>query len=132
MPGRPHIYSAAFTTDVPEGGANTETVALTLAGVTSEFTGQQIVAWGILTFTAPAAITSLTIRIRKETITGTVVGEATIDAADPVATKLGVFHAFGIDPSADVSGGNYVLTFQGAGEGGPGTANAGLLQVAIS
>lgn len=132
MPGRPHSFSNAFTVDVPESAANTETAAMTLPGVTSEFTGQQIAVWAMLAITPGTTATAMTIRIRKETLTGTIVGEATVDAADPVASKLGVFHAWGLDPSADVSGGTYVVTFQGTGEGTAATANAGFAQALIA
>lgn len=130
MPGRPHIYTAATITDVPESGANTETVVLTLAGCTSEFAGQQISFAGVVQYTPGATVTAVTVRIRQDTLTGTIVGEAEVDA-NVVAAKNQNFQVFGIDPASEIAGRSYVLTVQGTGEGGAGTATASQLACTI-
>lgn len=133
MPGnRPHIYSIQNLTDVPETGANTETVGATVTGVCTEFNGQSVLLQGFLAYTAPAAITSLTIRVRADSLTGAIVGEAEVDTGDVVATKLGLHPFMFIDQPADIAGRSYVVTFQGAGEGGPGTCNTAVMSATVS
>ena len=123
MASRPHIVSFVQLTDTPEGGANTETVAATIAGVMSEFPSQTVVITGSLAFTAPAAITSLTVRCRRDSLTGTQVGEDDSMTTEVAATKLSVVPFTFVDPRGGEFAGNYVITFAGAGEGGPGTCN---------
>lgn len=132
MPGRPHVYASATTVDVPESAANTETIVATLPGVTTEFSGQQITFVGFLAITPGTTVTGLTIRIRQENITGTIVGEAQVNQADIVASKLGTFHCFGQDPRADASGATYVVTIQGAGEGTAAVCNASTLLCTVA
>lgn len=132
MGGRVHTYAVQQLTDVPETGANTETVACTVTGVGTEFSGQSVILQGFLAYTAPAAITSLTMRVRADSLTGAIVGEAEVDTGDVVATKLGLHPFAFIDLPPDIAGRSYVLTFQGAGEGGPGTCNTAVMSAMVS
>lgn len=128
---RPHVTTLATTGAVAETGANTETVAATLGPIITELPNQTIVFSGNCQYTAPAAITSLTIRLRRDGLAGAVVGVAVVDAADPVATKLGVIAFDFVDQPAGMIAGNYVLTFQGAGEGGPGSMTGSVLTAIV-
>lgn len=123
MASRPHIVTFVQLTDTPEGGANTETVAGTLSGVVSEFPSQTVVITGTLAFTAPAAITSLTVRCRRDALTGTQVGEDDANTVEVAANKLTVVPFTFVDARGGEFAGNYVITFAGAGEGGPGACN---------
>lgn len=131
MANRPHLTGFVTLTDVPESGANTETVAQTIGAVSSEYPGQTIVITGTLAFTAPAAITSLTVRCRRTSLAGTQVGEDDVNTVEVAATKLTVVPFSFVDPRGGDFADNYVITFAGAGEGGPGTCNmvAGLVTV---
>lgn len=121
---RLHAYPAFQNTGVAESGANTETVVLTIPGVSSELDSPQVILTGSLSYTSPAAITSLTIRVRRDGLAGTLVDAAIVDAADPVATKLGAIGFDFVDQPPGQFARSYVVTVQGAGEGGPGTCNA--------
>lgn len=123
MASRPHTFSFVQLVDTPEGGANTETVAATIQGVFSEFPNQTVVITGTLAFTAPAAITSLTVNCRRDSITGAQVGESDANTTEVTATKLTVVPFTFVDTRAGDFLGAYVITFTGAGEGGPGTCN---------
>lgn len=124
---RPHVITLATTGAVPESAANTETVAASLGPVITELPNQTVVLSGNAQYTPPAAITSLTIRVRRDSLTGTIVGVAVVDAADPVATKLGVIAFDFVDQPSGLIVGNYVLTFQGAGEGGAGSMTGSVI-----
>lgn len=121
---RLHAYPAFQNTGVAESAANTETVVLTVPGVSSELDNQTVILTGSLSYTPPAAITSLTVRVRRDSLTGTLVDAAIVDAADPVATKLGAIAFDFVDPRPGQFSGVYVVTVQGTGEGAAGTCNA--------
>lgn len=123
MTNRQHNYPFVALTDVPESGANTETVGITINGVASELPNQTVVISGSLAFTAPAAITSLTIRCRRDSLTGTQVGEDDSMTTEVAATKLSVLPFSFVDVRPGEFLGAYVITFAGAGEGAAGTQN---------
>lgn len=112
MSTRPHVYPASTTTDVPESAANTETVILTLPGVSSEFPNQAIVLVALAAITLAASTTAMTLRIRQQSLTGTLVGEAVAQTGDVAASKISVLSCFGTDTSVEVAGMTYVLTMQ--------------------
>jgi len=128
---RLHLTPSYVTTDVPETGANTETVVNTTPVILSELDSPQVILTGSVQYTPPAAITSLTVRVRRDSLTGTLVGEAIIDAADPVATKLGSIPFDFLDLPPGQFARSYVLTVQGAGEGGAGTCNSSSLTTIV-
>ena len=121
---RLHAFPAFQNTGVAESAANTETVVLTVANVTSELDNPQVILTGSLSYTPPAAITSLTVRVRRDSLTGTLVDAAIVDAADPVATKLGAIAFDFVDQPAGQFQRSYVVTVQGTGEGAAGNCNA--------
>jgi hypothetical protein len=128
---RPHVTTLATTGAVAESAANTETVAATLGPIITELPNQTIAFSGNAQYTPPAAITSLTIRVRRDSLTGTIVGVAVVDAADPVATKLGVIAFDFVDQPAGMIFGNYVLTFQGTGEGAAGSMTGSVITAIV-
>lgn len=117
MPGRPHIFNAVSTVDVPESAANTETVVASIANVMCEFPGQQITINALLSVTPGTTATSMTWRIRRGGLTGTLVGEAESEAGDIVASKLTTLSPFAQDSPGEGAGLTYSVTIQGAGEG---------------
>lgn len=132
MGNRPHVTTLGTIADVPETGANTETIVATLNNVCGEFPNPSVLLSGSLTYTAPAAITSLTIRVRQDSLTGTIVGEAEIAAGDVAATKLSALPFDFVDLPVGTFLRSYVLTVQGTGEGGPGTCNASTFTALVS
>lgn len=132
MSNRPHVYPLQTTADVPESAANTETVVATLPNVCSELPNATVTFAGSLMYTSPAAITSLTVRVRRDSLTGTIVGEAMVNATDIVASKGGPMPFAFIDQPGGTFMGSYVLTVQGAGEGGPGTCTQSTIVAIVS
>ena len=129
---RPHLFVASFTTDVPESAANTETTALTLPNVLTEFAGQTVILVAFLAITCGTTASAMNVRIRQTSLTGTLVGESTPQAGNVVASKLTTLAAFGVDTPGDVAAFSYVVTFQGTGEGAAGTANSGFVLAIIA
>ena len=112
MPGRPHVYNNQVTTDVPESAANTETVINTIAGISSEFPGQQVSFVAFATIAMAASTTAMTLRIRQDSLTGTLVGEAPVAAGDVVASKVTCLPMFATDTPGENANRTYVLTMQ--------------------
>lgn len=124
MATRPHIYPASTTTDVPESAANTETVILTLGGVSSEFPNQAIILVALAAITLAASTTAMTLRIRQQSLTGTLVGEAVAQTGDIAASKISVLSCFATDTSVEVAGMTYVLTMQATAGGSAANCTA--------
>lgn len=132
MGNRPHVYSVYVTADVPESGNNTETVAATLAGVSSEYPNQTVNLAAMVQATVGTTGTAMTIRIRRDSLTGTLVGEANADSGDVAAGKLTSININVDDARGGEFAGSYVVTFQGTAETATGTANAAHLQAIVS
>lgn len=131
MPGQSNWVSVVTSTDVPESAANTETVVATTPGVIMPGPGYTIHLKGLVTYTAGTTATGVTVRIRRNSLTGTIVGEPNAETGDIVAAKSTTLQAFGDDTPGEAAGMTYVLTVQGAGEGAAGTALAASLEARI-
>jgi hypothetical protein len=129
---RPHVYSTTTVTNANESAANTETVAGTLTGVTSEFPQQVVQLIGYVVFTCGSGITSMTIRIRQDSLTGALVGTADAHAGDIVASKISGLPIVKSDATRECAAATYVLTIQGAGEGGAAAIGAVALSALVS
>ncbi len=131
MAGRPHIYPNTVTADVPESAANTETVINTLTGVGVEFAGQTVTFIAMAAITLAASTTAMTLRIRQDTLTGTIVGEAVAQTGDIAASKISVLTAFGQDSPGEIAGRTYVLTMQATAGGSAANATASSLVATV-
>lgn len=129
---RPHVWTLSQTADVNESAANTETVAATIANITSEFPNSTVTIDAFLAITAGTTATSMTLRIRRDSLTGTIVGEAVADAGDIAASKLSSFPIRFDDVRAGDFSGSYVVTFQGAGEGTAAVCNSAHITAIVS
>jgi hypothetical protein len=114
---RPHVYSTNAVTNAAESAANTETVVLTLAGVTAEFPQQLVQFTGEVSITPGTTTTAMTVRVRRDSLTGTLVDTADVHAGDVVASKLSVLSFSKTDSGREPAGATYVVTIQGTGEG---------------
>lgn len=132
MSTRPHIYPASTTTDVPESAANTETTILTLNGVGSEFPNQAIVIVAFAAITLAASTTAMTLRIRQQSLTGTLVGEAVAQTGDVAASKISVLTCFATDTTAEIANMTYVLTMQATAGATAANATASTMVATIS
>lgn len=124
MPGRPHIFTHPVTTDVPESAANTETVINTLEGVTAEFPGQTVAFVAFATIALAASTTAMTLRIRADSLTGDLVGEAAVDAGDIAASKVSTLPMFAALTTGEVAGRTFVLTMQATAGGAAANCTA--------
>lgn len=131
MPGQSNWFSVTSIVDVPESAANTETVVATLPGITVPYSGLTVHLKGMVVYTPGATATSVTVRIRRNSLVGALVGEANPESGDIVAAKATTLQVFGDDSPGEPAGMAYVLTVQGAGEGGAGNAAAMSLEARI-
>lgn len=116
---RPHLFNTVTLTNAAESGANTETVIATLAGVSCEFAQQIVQLIGAINITPGASTTAVTIRVRRETLTGALVGIADVHAADIAPSKLGVLTLAKVDTGREIAGATYVVTVQGTASATP-------------
>lgn len=131
MSNFPITYTSAVLTNANESAANTETVVATLAGVQTRFPGQNIVLAGWVVVTPGATVTAIQLRLRRASLTGTLIGPNQTLAAGFAASVRAAQDFYGEDQPGE---GNftYVLTYQGTGEGGAASFQAVELIATIS
>lgn len=106
------VFSAQITAAVTVV-TTTETVVLTLPGVSTNGAQDQVFVSGSLAMLLGTAATTLTVRVRRGTgITGTVVGVAEVDTA--IAAETDPFPFDALDVPGEVAGLAYVVTVQQA------------------
>lgn len=103
-----------------------ETVVATLSGVnTPRRTSVYLKGWAQLT--TGVATTAVTPRIRRDSVSGTLVGEGNAVTIGAAAGGTEDFEVEGIDSGVDLANGTYVLTLAQTAATGNGTAlQAGL------
>lgn len=117
-------YSVAPTVDVPLV-TTAETVVATVPGVTTDRPGQLLRLAAEYTITLGASTTAVTHRLRRDSLTGAVVNEATTEQIDTAAGSTEGHEISGEDSFAgEVAGQTYVLTVQQVGA----TANGAVLR----
>lgn len=131
MGARPHFFDNLVTADVPESGANTETLINTLSGVQSEFPGQAVKLSCWAAILTGAATTGMTLRVRRDSLTGAIVNEVNTNQGDIQLARISTLPLECVDPRPEVANGVYVLTFQGAGEGAVSTAAASFMSARV-
>lgn len=110
--------------------ATTETVIMTLPGVSTNGAQDQVFVSGSMAVTAGTAATGVTVRVRRGTgITGTVIGTAEVDSVTAATTEPFPFDAF--DTPGEVAGQQYVVTAQQVAATGNGTAIYGAAQISL-
>ena len=111
--GRP--VSVFFTADVTLTLA-TEVVVMTLPGVNTENISQTVRVFGNVQITTGAGATTVTLRVRRSSLTGTLVGEG--NAITTAASTTFAF-PFGVDDNpGEVASLPYVITATAAGVAG--------------
>lgn len=131
MPNRALIYRTTTLTNAAESGNNTETVVATLAGISCEYDGSTIRLHGWIKMTTGTGTTGGILRIRRDSLTGTNVGEQTSETGPFVASKTMDASVDADDPSRTIAGGVYVLTHVGVGDTGVATYLAASLTAEI-
>lgn len=132
MPNRAQNYRTTTLTNAAESANNTETVVCTLSGISTEFDGQNIHLRGWLKLTAGTGTTGGQLRIRRDSLTGTAVGDGTANVIQFIASKVGDSTIEVDDPSRTLFAATYVLTYQGAGDTGVGTFTAASLVAQVA
>lgn len=116
-----------------QGAANvnipttTETVVCTLNGVTTQGPGAVVTLEAWLQVTVGTATTALVYRIRRASLTGTLVGVQTSEAIYSAAGATEDHSLQENDSPGELAGGTYVLTVQQTAATGNGTAVASSL-----
>lgn len=91
----------------------TETVVATLAGISTLPGGARVLLDGLVLIDAAVGSTTVTVRTRRTSLTGALVGEAAVVTMTGDITVLTAHHAE--DTPGEVSGRTYVLTAEAAG-----------------
>lgn len=118
--------SVFFTADVTLTLA-TEVVILTLPGVTTDGPGQTVRLYGVVQVTTGVGATTVTLRWRRTSLTGTLVGEANA-ITTAASTTFAFAHAVD-DTPGEVASLPYVLTGTAAGVAGTAIQGEGLALV---
>lgn len=110
-----------------------ETVVATLSGVSTNQPGQTVAFRGNLTLTTGANTTAVTLRVRRDTVTGTVVGEAVPDAVSAAAGSV-ESHAVSVASTTlgEFGSGVFVLTAEQTGATTNGTVSQCSLQCDVT
>lgn len=116
MPNRAQNYRTTTLTNAAESGNNTETVVATLSGISTEFDGQTIRLKGWIKVSTGTGTTAGLLRIRRDSLTGTAIGEGTAETGPFVASKVADATVYADDPSRTLAGATYVLTYVGTGD----------------
>jgi hypothetical protein len=98
-----------------------ETVVATIAGVSVPRAGMQVELKGHLSITTGTATTGVTLRFRRDSLTGALVGEA---EPDTIAAAVGSTEPYDyqvMDSPGEIQGATYVLTAQQVAATGNGT-----------
>jgi hypothetical protein len=122
------VYSANQASDTTLT-TTAETVVATLTGVASQRAGQQVRLHGQVNISTGTATTVVTLRIREDSLTGTLVDEL---QADGIAAAVGAGEDHEIvathTPTGELSGKTYVLTVAQTAATGNGTVNHASLE----
>lgn len=110
-----------------------ETVVATLSGVTTTQPGQTLGFHASATVTSGANTTGLTLRVRQDSLTGTVIGEAVQDTLEGAAGTV-ESHQIDHDEAAggEFGGRTYVLTAQQVAATANGTVSQAALSCTVS
>lgn len=110
-----------------------ETVVATLAGVSTNQAGQTVALRGLANITLGATTTAVVMRVRRDSLSGAVVGEV---QTEQIFTAAGSTedHEIYREESApgEFSGRTYVLTVSQTGAGGNGTVNNASLEAEVT
>lgn len=123
MPNVADAYGTNALTNAAESGNNTETVVATLTGVTPRFPGLTVKLRGWLNVLTGTGTTAGTVRLRKNSLVGAVVGPAFADNQGVAASKTCELAVEGSEAPGEGTF-TYVLTYQGTGDTGVATFQA--------
>lgn len=117
----PLFYTSGIVLATAISGA-TEVVVATVSSVTTRWSGQTVTLLGFALVTTPGSTTAVTTRIRKTSLTGTVVSDATAQAITAAAGSSNTYLTAATDGPGDVEAFTYVLTVTCTAGSGAGSA----------
>lgn len=116
-------FSTYVTADVTLVNA-AETVIATLSGVSTNQPGQTVAFEADATITSGASTTGITLRVRRDTVAGALVGEAVPDAIETAAGSVETHQLVVADTTlGEFASGVFVLTAQQVGGAANGTVS---------
>lgn len=119
---QPPLYFTSGTAAAQAITGSTEVVVATLNGVVTPYgANQTVVLRGQAYVTSGSTTTAVVCRIRRQSLTGTLVGDQTGQTAITAAGDNNIYEANASDTPGDVTGFTYVLTVQNTGGGTGGT-----------
>lgn len=122
MSGLPLHYATFAVTASPSAAA--ETVVATLTGVDLKFSDQVIKLSAAINFTVGTSGNAATLKLRRDSLTGTQVGATvTLPVTTVVATDTVIGVIYASDQPGNVAGATYVLTLTVASAAATSTVN---------
>lgn len=130
MTSRPLFFTSGIATAV---GITTtaETVMASCGGVVTRYAGQTFKLFGHAVITAGSTTTGITMRIRRLSLTGTLVSDATAQSVITAAGDTNDYPVSATDSPGEVTGYTYVLTAQQAVGGTGGTSVYAVLECRV-
>lgn len=109
-----------------------ETVVCTLSTVSTTKPGQTVKLRGVVTLVTGGSTTALTLRVRADSLTGSVIGEAPVDAVEAAAGSVETHEIYVEDTApGEVQNKTYVLTVAQTGAAANGSATSASLYADI-
>lgn len=130
MPATPLIYSSGAVLATAISGA-TEVVAATCSGVSMRYAGQRTTCIGHALVTTPGSTTGVVIQVRRASLTGTQIGDATNQAVTAAAATSNMYVVVATDTLSEIDGMTYVMTITCTAGSGAGSIVYGILDVRI-
>lgn len=118
---QPPLFFTSGTAGVVALSTTVEAVIATLSGVVTPLGNQTVTLSGTTLLTSGSTTTAVVLRIRRASLTGTLVGDQTGQTTITAAADTNVYEVRGVDTPGDVTGFVYVLTAQQTGGGSGGT-----------
>lgn len=118
---QPPLYFSSGNAAVQAISGSTEVVIATLNGVVTPLGSQTVRLRGMAFVTSGTTTTAVVLRIRRASLTGTLVGDQTGQTVVTAAGDSNIYEVAGTDNPGEISGGVYVLTVQNTGGGTGGT-----------
>lgn len=111
----------------------TETVVATVSGVSMQRLGQRVCLTGRLTLTTGTGTTNLRLRVREDSLTGTIVPSDPNDSVEATAGGIET-HSVYVEhaPTAEIANKTYVLTATQTAATGNGTASQASLVAEVT
>lgn len=124
------IATVAPTVDV-NVPTTTETVVATIPNVNTQDPGANVAIEATVTLTTGTATTAVVLRIRRGSVTGTIIGEAETDTPIGAAGSTDPYSIGATDQPGEVASQNYVVTVQQTAATGNGTAIDSFVQAVL-